>query len=472
MGYVDAASNVPMDIGGLLDRLGDSPTAARSAKTGLDSSKGPNSSLAQATQQSETAEGHEYESITDTEFQRVDMDFTFSKEIRRKMADPDHTVILNVDGFDRKDQRVSNGPQVSHGGMINAILRSQDAVKQGLNEGNVTIVNLHPEHLGDAEGDTGPAEHFERIFDQIPDDYKSQILLNLSISGVAEPGYGSPGFDGMEPEAEWQAAEDRLKEFANKHANSEQTGNFRAFIANGNHGVANGFAARLHDEPGITQVASGDALIDSQGGPDGDIPIADSSIVYGDDEDANVYASRIRITADGDMTGNGIADLALPDPMELSAVHGSQSAQEFLDMRASDAFASDAQARALRNGGAPESGVLYSLADIKSAGENVSTDDDQAPLVLAQAEQLVERLTGHMENPDLEAIHIDPVAASAFIESDYLEHGVVMFEQGITGDVQRYASGDRDARTLEIEPSTSYAAPMALADFLREQRGE
>jgi len=85
---------------------------------------------------------------------------------------------------------------------------------------------------------------------------------------------------------------------------------------------------------------------------------------------------------------------------------------------------------------------------------------------------MVERLTGHMENPDLAGIHIDPVAASAFVESDYLENGVVMFEKSITGDVQRYASGDPDARSVVIEPSTSFAAPIALAEFLREQSSD
>jgi len=445
-------SRVVSSFGNMLERyFGQLPSAGVADHAGVTSDLV--ATRAAAAQDSADVERGQ-EAISGTEYLEVNEQFDFPAEIREKFADPDHRVIIVPDTYNGATTRTNIGdaiPDISHGGMISTLLRAHPAIADGVEDGTTSIVSVN----------TGSdPEAVNKVLEAIPDNHRSDVIVSLSIGTTGD---GTP----------WQPVVDRLSGLAQDDADSDQQsdgGRFNAFIAQGNTGVLDGsnkLAKMAADIPGVHTTASSYAQF---GKSDDDPPLSASSSIIGPPSEQDPTPSTITISPSGDLNGDGVPDINAEIARgqrveELSKDFGSAPASSFIGQSTSEAFATAEQRQAVLNGTTPENGTLYSLETLLKA--------NQLPDTVVGSNSLdredLDKLTSHLPNPDPSSIYVDPVALNNYIGSTGAWNGVVFFEASPSGHVQQYGGANGVDDSI-IHSSTSYAVPIAIGEFIAEQR--
>jgi hypothetical protein len=367
------------------------------------------------------------EATSNTQFSSVDKDFQFTETQIESLQNPEKTVIIIQDSFSNPTVNVNIEdaiPDISHGGMISSIIRSDPHINDDIRNGTIDIINLET---------TSDENIVLRALSQIPKDYKSNLILSLSIGTT---GSGS----------EWGPVVERIKDLG-------ASGDLHVFVAHGNTGVlggSNALASMLSGIPNVTTVASSYDIL----GRPGNRPLSATSSIIGSLNEQNTFASTLVIDRNGDINRDGIPDLGTnftADISEPSEAFGSQDASKLIGLSADKVFASKDQSDALLQNRTPQPAVLYSLTDLKSAG---LIDD----IILRE-------LTNHLPNPDYDKIFVDPEAASNYGISFGDWGGVVFFERSDENIVQLY-NGKNGVNFSIVHASTSFATPAYIVDFL------
>jgi hypothetical protein len=376
------------------------------------------------------------EAASNSKFIEVDENFSFPQKIQESFQNPEKTIILIPDEFIYPTVNFNIGdaiPDASHGGVVSAIIRSDQKFQEDIEHGRVEVINLH---VGE------DPEKVLAMLNQIPANHKSQIILSFSIGTTDE-----------RKASAWIPVVDRIKQLSNNASG----GDVHTFVAQGNEGVlkkGNLFAEMLHGMPNVTTVPSSYDIL----GRSGNRPLSPRSSIVGKLSEQKPYASTIIVESNGDINRDGKPDLGsafTTDISKPSKQFGSQDAKTFVGMDADKVLASEAQSKALLQGEPAKAGVLYSLSDMQATK-------------LLDAESL-KTLTKHLPNPIYDEIFVDPKAIETFRSSYADWNEVVFFDRSKDNTVQIY-NGKNGADFSIVHASTSFATPEAVLDFMHQNR--
>lgn len=370
---------------------------------------------------------------TDPSFLSVGKTFNFPNATQQSFQDASKTVIIIPDFFGHPTVNSNIGdniPDMSHGGMISTIIQTDPKMRAHIANGKVDVVNINT--------GSNPTDVL-KILNAIPNNYKSDIVLSLSIGTTGD-------------EKEWRTVVERIRELSSA---PHSKGTLNVFVAQGNTGVLEGrnaLAAMLRDIPTVTTVASS---YDNIANPD-KLPLSPSSSMRGFSTDQKPYASVISVSPDGDINGDGVPDLPKDFKADISyasQTFGSQDAKEFIGKDADRVFSS----KLLPKDTAPPAGALYSLQNLL---DSKFTDLES-----------IKMLTQHLPNPKYEEIFVDPKAIESFSTSIGDWSGVVFFERSPENKVQIY-DGKHGVNHAHIGASTSFATPVAVINSINATIGQ